>query len=72
MQAAYIELHDWGTPIRGNLVEAGWWAEPLRRVPGQGIFGESMFHHKNDASKVALGDSGGQTKRWGFASSTRK
>ncbi len=67
MQAAYIELHGLGyahsveTWFEGQLV-GGLYGVSL----GKAFFGESMFHHKTDASKVALATLVDKLKGWGF------
>lgn len=67
MQAAYIELHGLGyahsveTWNEGQLV-GGLYGVSL----GKAFFGESMFHCKTDASKVALATLVDKLKGWGF------
>ena len=67
MQAAYIELHGLGyahsveTWFEGELV-GGLYGVSL----GRAFFGESMFHRKTDASKVALAILVDKLKGWGF------
>lgn len=67
MQDAYIELHGLGyahsveTWFEGKLV-GGLYGVSL----GKAFFGESMFHHKTDASKVALAMLVERLKAWGF------
>lgn len=64
---AYIELHGLGyahsveTWFAGNLV-GGLYGLSLGKV----FFGESMFHKKTDASKVALATLVEKLKSWGF------
>lgn len=67
MQAAYIELHGLGyahsveTWCDGELV-GGLYGVSL----GKAFFGESMFHRKTDASKVALATLVDKLKVWNF------
>lgn len=67
MQEAYVKLHGLGfahsveTWCRGKLV-GGLYGVSL----GKAFFGESMFHHQTDASKVALAMLVEKLKRWGF------
>ena len=67
MRDAYIELHGLGyahsveTWFAGNLV-GGLYGVSL----GKAFFGESMFHKKADASKVALATLVEKLKSWGF------
>jgi len=67
MRDAYIELHGLGyahsveTWFAGNLV-GGLYGVSLGKV----FFGESMFHKKTDASKVALARLVEKLKSWGF------
>lgn len=67
MRDAYIELHGLGyahsveTWFAGNLV-GGLYGLSLGKV----FFGESMFHKKTDASKVALATLVEKLKSWGF------
>lgn len=67
MRDAYIELHGLGyahsveTWFAGNLV-GGLYGVSLGKV----FFGESMFHKKTDASKVALATLVEKLKSWGF------
>jgi len=67
MRDAYIELHGLGyahsveTWFAGNLV-GGLYGISLGKV----FFGESMFHKKTDASKVALATLVEKLKSWGF------
>ena len=67
MRDAYIELHGLGyahsveTWFAGNLV-GGLYGVSL----GKAFFGESMFHKKADASKVALATLAEKLKSWGF------
>jgi len=67
MQAAYIELHGLGY---AHSVES-WFEDRLVGglygvSLGKAFFGESMFHHKTDASKVALATLVDKLKGWGF------
>lgn len=67
MQEAYIKLHGLGYAhsveawFEGKLV-GGLYGVSL----GKAFFGESMFHHKTDASKVALAVLVGKLQTWGF------
>ncbi|HYY24635.1 MAG TPA: leucyl/phenylalanyl-tRNA--protein transferase [Candidatus Udaeobacter sp.] len=67
MQEAYINLHVLGyahsveTWFEGRLV-GGLYGISL----GKAFFGESMFHRKTDASKVALATLVEKLKVWGF------
>jgi leucyl/phenylalanyl-tRNA--protein transferase len=67
MQQAYIHLHGLGY---AHSVET-WFDETLVGglygvSLGKAFFGESMFHHKTDASKVALATLVDYLKRWNF------
>ncbi|WP_428353390.1 leucyl/phenylalanyl-tRNA--protein transferase [Methyloprofundus sp.] len=67
MQAAYIRLHREGY---AHSVEA-WHDDKLVGglygiAVGQVFFGESMFHHKTDASKVAFVSLVQQLNDWGY------
>jgi leucyl/phenylalanyl-tRNA--protein transferase len=67
MHDAYIRLHGLGfahsveTWLGGKLV-GGLYGVSL----GKAFFGESMFHHSTDASKVALAMLVEKLKSWGF------
>jgi leucyl/phenylalanyl-tRNA--protein transferase len=67
MQEAYTKLHGLGYAhsveswFEGELV-GGLYGLSL----GKAFFGESMFHHKTDASKVALAVLVESLKAWGF------
>lgn len=67
MQQAYIHLHGLGyahsveTWFDGEVV-GGLYGVSL----GKAFFGESMFHRKSDASKVALAVLVDKLKAWGF------
>ena len=67
MQEAYIHLHGLGFAhsveswFEGELV-GGLYGMSL----GKAFFGESMFHRKNDASKIALAILVEKLKVWGF------
>ena len=67
MQEAYIKLHGLGFAhsveawFEGKLV-GGLYGVSL----GKAFFGESMFHRKPDASKVALAILVENLKKWGF------
>ena len=67
MQEAYIELHGLGF---AHSVET-WWGEELVGglygvSLGKAFFGESMFHRRTDASKVALAVLVETLQSWGF------
>lgn len=67
MQQAYHRLHHEG---HAHSIEA-WYQEELVGglygiAIGQVFFGESMFHHKTDASKVAFVTLIQQLVRWGY------
>jgi len=67
MQHAYIELHGLGF---AHSVET-WWGEELVGglygvSLGKAFFGESMFHRRTDASKVALAVLVETLQSWGF------
>jgi len=67
MQEAYVKLHGLGfahsveTWFEGKLV-GGLYGVSL----GKAFFGESMFRHKNNASKVALAVLVDKLRKWGF------
>lgn len=67
MQEAYNKLHGLGfahsveTWLDGKLV-GGLYGVSL----GKAFFGESMFHHEDNASKVALAVLVDKLKKWGF------
>jgi leucyl/phenylalanyl-tRNA--protein transferase len=67
MQQAYLDLHGLGyahsveTWFEGQLV-GGLYGVSL----GRAFFGESMFHHQTDASKVALATLVDRLRTWGF------
>jgi leucyl/phenylalanyl-tRNA--protein transferase len=67
MQQAYLDLHGLGyahsveTWFEGELV-GGLYGVSL----GRAFFGESMFHRKSDASKVAFATLVERLKSWGF------
>ena len=67
MRDAYLDLHGLGyahsveTWFGGKLV-GGLYGVSL----GKAFFGESMFHYKSDASKVALATLVEKLKNWGF------
>jgi len=67
MQEAYIELHGLGF---AHSVET-WWGEELAGglygvSLGKAFFGESMFHRRTDASKMALAILVEKLKAWHF------
>ena len=67
MIAAYTELHQMGvahsveTWVNGNLV-GGLYGISIGRM----FYGESMFSHATDASKIALAHLTAQLQRWGY------
>jgi leucyl/phenylalanyl-tRNA--protein transferase len=67
MQEAYINLHGLGF---AHSVEAWYEGELVGGLYGvslgKAFFGESMFHRKTDASKIALAVLVEQLKRWKF------
>jgi len=67
MQQAYIDLHQLGyahsvETYAGDVLAGGLYGISL----GRAFFGESMFHHQADASKVALYYLVEQMKKWDF------
>jgi len=67
MQQAYINLHHQGyahsvESYSGDVLAGGLYGVSL----GKAFFGESMFHHQADASKVALYFLVEQMKKWNF------
>lgn len=67
MQDAYVRLHGLGyahsvETWRGEELAGGLYGVSL----GKAFFGESMFHRKTDASKVALATLVQQLKAWQF------
>ena len=67
MQEAYIELHGLGF---AHSVET-WWGDDLAGglygiSLGKAFFGESMFHRRTDASKVALAVLVEKLQAWNF------
>jgi leucyl/phenylalanyl-tRNA--protein transferase len=67
MLEAYAHLHDLGYAHSVEVSEQGRLVGGLYGVSlGAGFFGESMFSHASDASKVALVWLVGQIRRWGF------
>jgi leucyl/phenylalanyl-tRNA---protein transferase len=67
MQQAYIELHQQGyahsvETYAGDVLAGGLYGVSL----GRAFFGESMFHHQADASKVALYYLVEELKKWEF------
>jgi leucyl/phenylalanyl-tRNA--protein transferase len=67
MQQAYINLHQKGyahsvETYSGDVIAGGLYGVSLGRV----FFGESMFHHQADASKVALYYLAERMKKWDF------
>ena len=67
MQEAYIQLHGLGFAHSVESWIDGELAGGLYGVSlGKAFFGESMFHHKSDGSKVALAALVERLKQWGF------
>jgi len=67
MQEAYIKLHGLGFAHSVESWSEGKLVGGLYGVSlGKAFFGESMFHLKADASKVALAVLVDKLKRWGF------
>jgi leucyl/phenylalanyl-tRNA--protein transferase len=67
MRDAYLELHGLGYAHSVESWFGGKLAGGLYGVSlGKAFFGESMFHHKTDASKVALATLVEKLKIWGF------
>jgi leucyl/phenylalanyl-tRNA--protein transferase len=67
MRDAYLELHGLGYAHSVESWFGGELAGGLYGVSlGKAFFGESMFHHKPDASKVALAMLVEKLKSWGF------
>lgn len=67
MQAAYGELHRLGVAHSVECWEQGRLIGGLYGVAlGRVFFGESMFHHETDASKVAFVRLVRQLEAWGF------
>jgi leucyl/phenylalanyl-tRNA--protein transferase len=67
MQQAYINLHQQGYAHSVETYSADVLAGGLYGVSlGRAFFGESMFHHQADASKVALYYLVEQMKKWDF------
>lgn len=67
MQAAYRQLHRQGyahsvETWAGDTLVGGLYGVAI----GRAFFGESMFSHERDASKLALVWLAGQLERWGF------
>jgi leucyl/phenylalanyl-tRNA---protein transferase len=67
MTAAYLELHRQGYAHsvecwQGNRLVGGLYGVSIGRI----FFGESMFAHRSDASKVALAHLVRQLRRWDF------
>ena len=67
MRDAYLDLHGLGYAHSvetwfGGKVVGGLYGVSL----GKAFFGESMFHYKSDASKVALATLVEKLKNWGF------
>lgn len=64
---AYTALHRQG---HGHSVEVWWQGDLVGGLYGLALgrhfFGESMFHHRSDASKIALVTLCRQLSRWGF------
>ena len=67
MQEAYIKLHGLGFAHSVEAWFGGQLVGGLYGVSlGKAFFGESMFHRKPDASKVALAILVEKLKKWGF------
>ena len=67
MQQAYIDLHRKGYAHSVEVWEDGELAGGLYGLSlGGAFFGESMFHRRTDASKVALVALSRQAQAWGF------
>jgi leucyl/phenylalanyl-tRNA---protein transferase len=67
MRDAYLELHGLGYAHSVESWFGGELAGGLYGVSlGKAFFGESMFHHKTDASKIALATLVEKLKSWGF------
>jgi len=67
MKEAYIKLHGLGYAHSVEAWFEGHLAGGLYGVSlGKAFFGESMFHHKTDASKVALAVLVEKLRRWNF------
>jgi leucyl/phenylalanyl-tRNA---protein transferase len=67
MRDAYLELHGLGYAHSVESWFGGKLAGGLYGVSlGKAFFGESMFHHKTDASKVALAMLVDKLTSWGF------
>jgi leucyl/phenylalanyl-tRNA--protein transferase len=68
MQDAYVELHRLGFAHSVEVVSDGELVGGLYGVSiGKVFFGESMFSHASDASKVALVRLAEKLRGWGFA-----
>jgi leucyl/phenylalanyl-tRNA--protein transferase len=67
MQHAYIELHKMGFAHSVEVYYEGELVGGLYGVAmGKAFFGESMFAHRDDASKVAFVALAARLERWGF------
>jgi leucyl/phenylalanyl-tRNA--protein transferase len=67
MQQAYIDLHEQGYAHSVEVWQDGELAGGLYGISlGKAFFGESMFHRRRDASKVALVALARQLQAWGF------
>ena len=67
MKAAYVELHERGLAHSAEAWDGDELAGGLYGVSlGGAFFGESMFAHQADASKVAFVTFTEQLARWGF------
>lgn len=67
MQQAYTDLHREGYAHSVEVWEDGELAGGLYGLSlGRAFFGESMFHRRTDASKVALVALSRQAQAWGF------
>jgi len=67
MQQAYIDLHEQGYAHSVEVWQDGALVGGLYGISlGKAFFGESMFHRRTDASKVALVALARQLQAWGF------
>jgi leucyl/phenylalanyl-tRNA--protein transferase len=67
MQDAYTQLHELGYVLSVETLCAGKLAGGLYGVSlGKAFFGESMFHRRADASKVALASLVERLRAWDF------
>ncbi|MDD4914301.1 MAG: leucyl/phenylalanyl-tRNA--protein transferase [Methylococcales bacterium] len=67
MQAAYLSLHKLGVAHSAETWQDGVLVGGLYGLGiGRVFFGESMFHHQTDASKVAFASLVRQLSAWGY------